>query len=277
VTGLARGHTTVASRIDEIVTVARHGYGKARVLFWLGLAALPVLLAVRILRTRPPLREALADPLACVVLPSFAIVAVYSLIDFQGYSDLYPALPYAALGVSGLVALAVEAAPSTALRRAATAGGVIGVVLLAGHSLWQYARGNKDHGLAAQRATAATVERVLDPGDTLYALGDPMPLVLTGRRNPSRFIYLTSGVGRWKVRHTDGRLAGWMEEIRRAHPTVIVVHHWTTPLATRVRDQLAQRYDHGTVGDWHVYVPHDVATRAAARGVVIDGLEPAAG
>jgi hypothetical protein len=272
VTGLARGHSTLGGRIDDIASTLKGSYGIGRVFFWAGLPLVPALLVVRIARERPGLRQAIADPLACVVVPSLVLIAVFSLIDFEGYPDLYPGLPYAAIGVAGLAALLVELAPRPSLRQVATAGGIAAVLVLVGFSWWRYTReGDKDHGLAKQRANAAAIERILAPGERLYALGDPTPLVLTQRRNPSRFIYLSSGVGLWVKRHS-GWLPGWIHKIRATDPAVIVVHGWTAPLAFKVSDRLAREFEHRSLHGWQLFVKPDVAARAPSRGVT---LQPA--
>jgi hypothetical protein len=48
------------------------------------------------------------------------------------------------------------------------------------------------------------VERLLNPGEHFEAFGDPLSLVLTGTRDPTRFVYLSEGVGDWAVRHAFG-------------------------------------------------------------------------
>ena len=64
------------------------------------------------------------------------------------------------------------------------------------------------------------------PGTRLYAIGDPSPLVLTGRRNPDRFIYLESGVAKWKIDHTRGGFRGWVRQIRSSRASVVVLDGW---------------------------------------------------
>jgi hypothetical protein len=45
--------------------------------------------------------------------------------------------------------------------------------------------------------------------------------VLSVRRDPGRFIYLGSGIGRWAADHTPGGVAGWAARIRASDPAVI--------------------------------------------------------
>ena len=269
VTGLKRGPSTLGSRVHDIGSTLSETYGIMQVFVWAGLPLVPALLAARVARERPRLRVAIADPLACVVVPSLVLISIFSLIDFEGYPDLYPALPYAALGVAGAAALLVERAPRPTLRQAATAGGIAAVVFLVGLSWVRYTReGGKDRGLARQRADAAALDRILDPGEKLYALGDPTPLVLTQRRNPSRFIYLSSGVGQWVKRHSGG-LPGFMHDIRATHPAVIVIHGWTAPLSFKVIDQLQHGFEQRSLHGWQLFLEPGVAARAQSRGVTL--------
>jgi hypothetical protein len=151
------------------------------------------------------------------------------------------------------------------------------VAALAGLAWTRYSAAGADNaGLVAQRADASTIERMLDPGETLYALGDPAPLVLTGRRNPSRFIYLTSGVGQWVVAHTSGGFPTWVRGILASDPAVIVVHGWRSSLRKRTERWLRKRYERVYMGDWHVLVRPDVRARAARRGIILRG-PPGAG
>src|SRR3954452_15311599 len=87
-----------------------------------------------------------------------------------------------------------------------------------GHTTW----------LPCERAAAARIERMLDPGETLYALGDPTVLALTDRRNPSRFIYLGSGVAALAARKSGGNEA-WGRRILASDPAVIVINAWHGP------------------------------------------------
>lgn len=277
VSGLQRAPRTLAERIDHIVATVHKGYGNSAILFWAGLILLVAVLGVRLVRARSDLRVVVSDPALGVVLPSLLVLVAFSIADFEGYPDVYPGLPYAALGLGGAVALAVERLRPPA-RRVATAGALVAVAALAGLAWsWYSADGADNAGLVAQRADAAVIERMLDPGETLYALGDPTPLVLTGRRNPSRFIYLTSGVGLWLVAHTRGGFPSWVRGILASDPAVIVIHGWRSPMHQQTERWLRTRYDRVYVGDWHVLMRPDIRARAAARGIVLrDHPAPAA-
>jgi hypothetical protein len=252
-TGVQRVHETFAEHFDRIVSTVNDSYGETRVLFWGGLLLLLAMLVGRLVRGRADLRSLLGDPYLSVVIASFVPLAAFSLVDFQGYPDLYPLLPYAALGVGGAAYLAVRALRGWPLRGTATAVTLAAAAAIAGLS-WHWYAGQRDTVLVSQRADAATIERMLGPRGTLYALGDPTPLVLTGRRNPSRFIYLGSGVARWVVRHTPGGLNGWKAKIRAAHPKVVVSGDWGGPYRRALETWLSSTYRAGHLGSWRIFV-----------------------
>ena len=231
VQGLHRTPETVGQRLGHIAAVVHQNYDA--VLVWSGLALLVVLAALR---------------RWWAVLGSFAAIAVFSALDFQGYPDVYPLLPYAALGIGGAVAVAGRLRPIA----------VVGLAVLAATSWTQFAPAD---GLAVQSAQAASIERLLRPGETLYTLGDPTPLVLTGRRNASRYVFLGSGVGQWDEMHTPGGFGGWMGDIRAANPAVVVLHGWRSALERRVAAWLHTQYVPAWDGSWRVFLRPDVAVR----------------
>lgn len=126
-----------------------------------------------------------------------------------------------------------------------------------------------DHALVVERATACAVNRLVVPGTSLYALGDPTPLVLTHRRNPDRFIYLNSGEDQWKVDHTPGGFQGWTAQIEAAHPSVVVVNAWKhSPYPAMMSAWLrATGYHRGYVGEWEVFLSPQARARARSVGV----------
>ncbi len=259
VEGLHRTPATIGQRLGHIIAVVHDHYQGAVVQFWAGLLVLVVLGAVALWRRR------FGDPLVCVVLPTLVVIAGFSVLDFQGYPDVYPALPYAALGLAGAVAAVVRLRPRVLQPVAVVAAALVVVVA------WAQFSADRVPGttLAAQRTEVADIQRLLDPGDTVYALGDPTPLVLTDRSNASRYILLTSGVARWQLRDIPGGLDGWLRRIRASDPAVIVMHAWRSPMQERVAALLDADHVAAFVGCWRVFLRPDVAGRAAARGVAL--------
>jgi 4-amino-4-deoxy-L-arabinose transferase-like glycosyltransferase len=267
--GIDRPNWTMRERSEQIVWVVHQYYAFSGVLFWIGLALLLVAAVVRSLRPDRQSREVVRDPLVLIVVVTLVAEAAYALADFQGYPDVYPFLPYAAMGIGAAVALVGERA-----RRPGAARTLVALVLAASATLtalswgWFTHASANDDRLRAQRATACALDRSILAGTTLYALGDPVPLVLTKRRNPDRFIQLDSGVAQWKVDHTEGGFAGWTTEIRTSGASVIVIGSWQGDWRRRMGEWLrAADYRRGYVGPWRVFM-----TPQAYAGVQRAGL-----
>jgi hypothetical protein len=102
VEGLHRTPETIGQRLGHIAAVVHDHYAGAVVQFWAGLALAAILAAWR---------------RVWVVLASLVAIAGFSALDFQGYPDLYPLLPYAALGLGGAVAEALAETTPRPIRR----------------------------------------------------------------------------------------------------------------------------------------------------------------
>lgn len=267
--GVRRGSETVATRARDIVHVVIEGYGAGGVLFWLGIGLL--LVAAWRARRGLGLRESLRSPLVCVVLLTLVGNVAYALKDFQSVPDLYPFVPYPALGFAGAVAALQSALRSRAAARAGAAAlaGVLVVVCVTSWTAFSRDR-ESNNGMRALSADACAVRRLQVPGTPLWALGDPVPLVVTGEQNPDRFIYLGSGVGPWKVAHTAGGFGGWTGQILAAHPSVIVVQGWRGNLRNRMGVWLHRNgYRPHFVGSWRVFLTPAAHARASTHGILL--------
>jgi hypothetical protein len=268
-TGIQRDHASVWRRVGHIAHVVWHSYHLSGLLFGIGLVCFLVLVVARLLGLRHRPRRLASDPLIAVVLVTMLFEFAYAATDFQGSPDVLPLLAYPTLGLAGAVA-ALAARPADATARRAVAGVVVGLlVVLAGFS-WTWFTGYAQNGiLASQRADACAIDLSAGSGP-LLSLGDPVPLVLANRRNPSPYIYLGSGADRWKIRHTAGGFTGWTREIARIDPGVVVVHGWRGILANDMRRWLRStgrlvRY----AGQWQVFVTPGAARRAVVNHVLL--------
>jgi len=263
-TGVKRAEETVGARILNIVHVVHGDYKFSGALIWAGIVALLLLVVAHFVRNLGDLRQALRDPLVCIVLITLVADIAYAMLDFQSYPDVYPFLPYAALGLGGVAAAVVKLLKISAARRAAAAGVLVAVAVLTAFSWSWFTNDPANDGIRAQRGDACALERMVGPTGGLYALGNPAFLVLTHRRNPDRFIYLGSGVDRWKIRHMPGGFDGWTAQIRAAGPSVIVMGGWHTPLTHEMATWLKNAgYSPRYVGKWRVFLTP--AARALAR------------
>src|SRR5205085_6812659 len=132
-------------------------------------------------------------------------------------------------------------------RRIAGGLALTAVAALAALSAHWYATAPSDGpSLRAERSAALKLKRALNPGERLYALGDPTPLVLAGVRNPTRWIYLGSGVDSWAIRHDFGSLQRWQAEIRKVNPPIVVTNLWNSGHGQQMRRWLEATYGHYT-------------------------------
>jgi hypothetical protein len=268
-TGIDHGAETLPTRLWHIAGVVTRQYGLGGVLFWVGLVLLCVVAGARVTRRRDSLASALTAPIVSVVLVTLAWNVAYAATDFQSYPDLYPFLPYPALGLGGAVAALVAGRRSSPPRaRRATVAVLVALAVLTG-AAWAAFSSDPvgDRELRDQLSSACAVRRAQVPGSPVWSLGDPSVLVVTHRTNPDRFVYLSSGVDRWKESHTVGGFAGWTAQIRRADPSVIVLRGWSgkrrEQMAAWLRDS---GYKTGFFGTWHVFLTPEARFRAAERG-----------
>jgi hypothetical protein len=271
VSGIRRAKQTVLQRWHLIARVTLRYYGTAgALLLWAGLLLLLGLAIWTAVRARPDRLAVLQQPLIYAVLVTGLVEAAFASIDFQSYPDLYPLLPYGAIGLGGAVALLLRATA----RQTAMAVALVATASLFVFSVQSYtatAAATKHHRLAAQQAAARALARIVPAGTTLCALGDPVPLVLTDRRNPDRYIYLNSGVDRWKIEHTAGGFAGWTSDLRQARTSVIVLEHWHDAVKQRMAAWLkdAGGFAPGYLGRWRVYLGPAAQALARAAGIRI--------
>jgi hypothetical protein len=270
--GVKREPETLGERFAVIGRTVNGSYGTiGDVLVFGGLLLLCGLFVARVARRRPVLATCLDDPYCSVVMASFVPLAVYSLIDFQGYPDVFPLLPYAAIGFGGAWYEVARRLGVKRPRRAATAVALAAVATLGGLSWHSYSQdGARLRTLPLQRARAADLDRILTRDEKLYAFEDPRPLVLTKRRNPSRYIFLTSGVAPWLVRHTPGGVAGWEAQIAASRPAALVMPlSWGGVYPTAIGAWLRRTYREVGLHGWRLFLKPELLRRAKARGVVL--------
>jgi hypothetical protein len=153
------------------------------------------------------------------------------------------------------------------------AAALVATAVLVGFSfVWFGNSGAHDLGLRAQQADACAVERLVGPGAGLYSLGDPIPLVMTQRGNPDRYLYLGEGVADWKIRHTPGGFFGWTHEIRDDDPKVLVLDQWTGYAEKRMERWLGLHdYYPSYAGAWKLYLRPAMLRHELSRGVELTG------
>jgi hypothetical protein len=239
------------------------GFGSMGFPIALGLATLPALYAWRI-AARPAGRGRLgalvADPFA-VVLLTFPLPLVWSLLDFQTYPDFFIFLPYAALGFGWLLDRALHGLAEVAglgqRRRDALAAGLLLVLPLLSAAQFHFKRPRQE--LQRQRADVLRIEAKYGTEARLVSIGVPEVLVFLERVNTTRYGFIMRGIQRHIAAHTPGGFAGWLAELEAARPEVIVVgHEVASTLSGEVAEEWTRwlgRYDRDPeFSRWQVYV-----------------------
>lgn len=262
-TGIERGETPFVQHLRHLIAAVHGNYGPSAWVLWAGLACMIGLIGVRAWENRLAIRSLARDPMITIVLPPLVFIGLFSLVEFQGYPDAYPFLPYAALGLAGALAGGLAILEGRGWRFLARSAPIaVSVVVVVGTAAWYSGPRPEASGLARQRTDAAAAERVLGSG-TVFSLGDPTPLVLMRRASPSPGIFLSSGVDQWIVEHTPGGFDGWRREIRSARPGMILIGGWGGRYTVPMRRWLEQRYTLISIGELRAFVPR---TSAGAGG-----------
>jgi 4-amino-4-deoxy-L-arabinose transferase-like glycosyltransferase len=257
-TGIRHADATWTLRMQRIREVIFDDYGISGYVFVVGLSSFVVLgsIALWTHRGRPHTQRDLA--VAMSLGPTFVAMLLYANYDFQGSPDLFPLLPFAALGWAWALSWATGSlAPShEGLGRRVAAVAVVALTTpLLVYSWVTFATDSDNGQLNAQRRDAARL-RMLAGDQRVLALGNPAPLVLAHLTNPDSFIYLSSGVAEWKVDHTEGGLEGWKAQIQAEPPRVVVVDRTRNPLVGALVAWLREEegYRSQQLGDWRILI-----------------------
>ena len=268
-TGVKRSRETVLHRIEHIFKIVHTYYEFSGVLFWVGAVLLVAVLGGIVWRGRGHWRSTLTDPVLVVIGLTGLFEFGYALTDFQSYPDVFPLLAYPAIGIGATVALVEQRASMPASRQAFVGVTAAVLALLAVLSAYWFTNTSANNtSYRNERAVGCALHHAVPPGTSLYSLGNPVPLVVTGRRNPDRYIYLDAGVDAWKVKHTAGGLTGWEEQIAHANPSVVVLGGWTGRYRVPIwRWLVSQGYHRRFLGAFRVFVTPGARFYAESQGI----------
>ncbi len=259
--GTVRAKESLREHLVRPFRVLAH-YTMTEIVWWVGILSLLVVVAVEIVKRR---RAALTEPIFLILFLAFVGNMLYAFYDFQSDPDTLALLPFGAIGVGAGVALLLSVLKQPVVRRASTGVVVIVAVVLSIVQANMYTnRWGSDHKLLVQLRSACGLDRVAGPGKyQLVSLGNPEVFVLTHRRSPTNYIYLASGVDKWKITHTKGGVKAWEREIIAHKPSVINVDGWQTGWTKPVTHFLATSgYQLRYIGVYKVYVSQAAIARA---------------
>lgn len=250
---------------------AQDAYGVSLWLLIGGLAAL----AVRALTVlRPSVRR---DDGSVLILAAFGVGALagmlWNLREYDGWPDLFPLLPFAAVGVAGLVPLAERRLSQPMVTGLVT----VGVVLAVGVSA-QWSWTTREDDLLQQRAAVAEIMRLLPPDADIASLEAPQPLVLSRQANWSRHQMLRGGLESHLDDTWPGGREGFVRDLLAERPDLIAVGAATTE---EWRAGIESAYTCiGTGPGWYWYAPASLPAeqrddlQAAAASASSDPCRP---
>ncbi len=186
----------ILQSIAQMPGALRRGFPFSSAIILIGLVFYP-LLAFRN-------REMFAENL------SFAALLLWTFVDFQNYPDFFPLLPFAATGFALMASYLVE------IRKVFAAFSLALFIIALLPVL------HRDTRLADQRKEAFRILKI-SKGTGVLALSAPQFLVLTGRKSPTRFIFIVRGIGKYIQEQTPGGLEGWLQRLQRRKPCFVVV------------------------------------------------------
>jgi hypothetical protein len=198
-----------------------HAYGGSLLLVPVGIAAL-VLLAVR-------------DRRVWSVAAGGVAATAWSAAVLNGGPDLFVVLPFAAVGVAGLV-LRGAALLNPHLRDGVLVAVAGTAVVVAGHE----AVVTRSDLLVPEQADVSTVLGTQPAGTTVLSIDTPEVLALAGRDNPTPYQLFSRTMQRYLDHTLPGGMQGYAQRVAALQPTFVTVGR--TYRATWPDRVLAQDY-----------------------------------
>ncbi len=236
--GVHLGYTTQAGLLERPAGAAwgdvRAGYGWSAYLLALGTAA-AVVLALEQLRGRHR-RDRRQGTTVALGAGTMGCVGWFC-VSFQGWPDAMVILPFAAVAVGGLAhRLASVLSERWTLRSAV----VVALVIVLAAAGWSWS--TRPEELPAQRAVTRDVLHAAGPDATIQGIATLQAHVLSGRRNPSRYVNFGGGLYRYVDDQLPGGLEGFAQDLERRRPTLIVTGGTSLPRFKWLRPVLSRHY-----------------------------------
>ena len=174
-------------------------------------------------------------------------------MDYQSYPDLYPFVPFIAIGI-GIMVSWISAGTGTAGRAIALVGLVIALVWFAKPILGRGVVPGQT--LEQEFAMARLAQRIAGAEGRLASVGAPHVMALTGWRNPSRYGFLLVGIDEYIEDTEPGGFVGWARRLLVDAPTkVVLVGQLSGRLVPRLEQLLETYYAQcASVGDVTMWV-----------------------
>ena len=181
-----------------------------------GLAVL-VVLSFAILSPKARHEHAWVVPVTAMGVAT--VVAVFWTVrDLDGWPDAFTVLPLAAVGMGALVALCTARLPRPFRFGSGLAWVGLATVLALVFSVTQ-----RSHVLVDQRNAVTAALAQLPADATIVTMNAPQPLVLSGKRNPTRFMMFTGGLDQYMDDTWPGGLRQFGRDLDHGKPTLVAM------------------------------------------------------
>jgi len=206
----------LTDHIGSHVNKLKEGYG---VTLWFMLVGLAVLVVLSFAILSPKARREHAWVVPVTAMGVATVVAVFWTVrDLDGWPDAFTVLPLAAVGMGALVALCTARLPRPFRFGSGLAWVGLATVLALVFSVTQ-----RSHVLVDQRNAVTAALAQLPADATIVTMNAPQPLVLSGKRNPTRFMMFTGGLDQYMDDTWPGGLRQFGRELDHGKPTLVAM------------------------------------------------------
>ena len=231
-------------------------YGVSLWVMIVGLVAL-LILSLSALRREKRRQDPMIVPVAAVGAASLAGLA-WIVRDFDGWPDVFPLLPMAAIGIGGIAKLFIDRLSPRAALALTLTWAVAAVAIAVTYSVTE-----RDHLLTEQRRSVAAMLKQVPSDASLLSIHAPQALVFSGKTNPTRYQMFSGGMDRYIDDTYPGGLQGFVEWIGREEPTLITIGG---PVRPWIAEMLEREYrPAGKAPGWHWYVHRSVGPDVSVR------------
>ena len=180
---------------------------------------------------------------------------IWTFLDFQGAADLYPFLPYLAIGMGGLFWRLSQGVCTLqgirGLKPERVAAVISGILLLSGAGSYH---AHSESGLGDQRASAEQLLERFGRDVRVASIGLPELLVLTGKTNPNRYGFVIAGIDRKIEAEWSGGIRGFVEEMHRSGIEVIGIGQTEGDHRDELFQALRDFYVPGRAGYFDIFI-----------------------
>ena len=246
----------VADDLDRVWLDLQEAYG---VTVWLLVGGAVALALVTLAAVVPRARRALP---ALVVLPAMTAGLLAGLWwitkEYDSWADLFPLLPFAALGLGAAAAVVVRRLPPRPRWAVAVVAAAACLALALTYSLT-----TRDDTLDLQREATDAVLAQLPEDATITSVEGPQPLVLSGRTNPTRYQMFRSGLQDYMEDTWPGGFDGFKRDLVADGPDLVSTGE-TVSLTWR-RALMPDYVFVGRAPQWEWYARADLGAETIAR------------